>query len=141
MSEIDYNLNNTDYDYIEQAEIIQNNVDNAINVLEGYANGKEYRSPSTGLTFRDLINEFEYLSEFKLPTVFSRIYDARLTFNKELLINKYTDRMETNELQSKNSEEKSELAGDRMKYTRADNLRFTHQKLCNRQNICQCQQN
>ncbi len=121
VSEIDYNLNNTDYDYIEQAEIIQNNVDNAINVLEGYANGKEYRSPSTGLTFKDLINEFEYLSEFKLPTVFSRIYDARLTFNKELLINKYTDRMETNELQSKNSEEKSELAGDRMKaYVKAN---------------------
>ena len=121
VSEVDYNLNNSGYDYIEQAEILQDNVDNAIKVLEGYAGGKKYRSPQTGLTFSDLINKFTYISEFKLPAVFSQIYDARLTQDKDLLIDKYTERKEENELKEKNSKEKSELAGDRMKaYVKAN---------------------
>ncbi len=114
VSEIDYNLNSGDFDYLEQAEIMQKNIDNTVEILRGYTAGNEYRSPSTGLTFNDLINEFEYLSEFKLPLIFSRIYSARLSENKDLLINKYTERKQQSELQNKNCAEKAALAKNEM---------------------------
>ena len=114
VSEIDYNLNQSGYDYIEQAEILQNNIDSAMSVLQGYVGEDDYRSPSAGITFKDLIKEFEYLSEFNLPRIFSRIMDERLSADKDLLINKYTERMETALLSAKNNGEKAQLAKDRM---------------------------
>lgn len=114
VSEIDYNLNKGDYDYIEQAEILQSNIDSTISILQSYVGNNEYRSPTTGLTFKDLINEFNYLSEFEMPLIFSRIYSARLTKDKDLLINKYTERKEQNELLNKNLTEKADIASDRM---------------------------
>lgn len=114
ISEIDHNLNNGEYDYLEQAEILQDNIDSAINVLEGYVGNNSYRSPSTGLTFNDMIDRFDYLSEFKLPLIFSQIYTARLSNDKGLLINKYNERKEQNELKNKNSSEKAATAEDRM---------------------------
>lgn len=114
VSEIDYSLDSENFDYIEQAEILQNNIDSTISILKSYVSDNEYRSPSNGLTFKDLINEFDYLSEFKLPLIFSRVYAARLSKDKALLINKYTERMEQYGLAGKNASEKSALAEDRM---------------------------
>ena len=114
VSEIDYDLNKGNFDYIEQAEILQENIDGTISILNEYVGNGKYRSPSTGYTFSDLINEFEYLSEYKLPLIFSRIYAAKLTQNRDLLIDKYTERKEQNELQTKNCSEKAVLAADRM---------------------------
>ena len=121
VSEIDYNLNNENYDYLEQAEILQSNIDSTISILGSYAGNNKYRSPTTGLTFKDLINEFTYLSEFKVPLIFTRIYTARLTTDKDLLIDKYTERKEQNRLAGKNNSEKASLAEDRMKaYVKAN---------------------
>ncbi len=114
VSEVDYNLNSAGYDYLEQAEILQDNIDQAIEVLNGYVTENAYRSPTTGMTFNDMIDEFEYLSEFKIPLIFSQIYTARLSTNKDLLINKYSERCEQNLLNEKNSTEKAETAEDRM---------------------------
>lgn len=114
VSEIDYNLNQSDFDYIEQAEIMQNNIDDSIEVLRSYVGDENYRSPRTGLTFNDLINEFSYLSEYKMPQIFSQIYTAKLSKDTQLLLNKYTERREQNELAAKNSYEKAALAEDRM---------------------------
>ena len=114
VSEVDYNLNNSGYDYLEQAEILRDNIDKAIEVLNGYITSNEYRSPSTGLTFDDIIDEYEYLSEFKMPLIFSQIYTARLSTNKNLLINKYSERRDQNLLSKKNSAEKAATAEDRM---------------------------
>lgn len=114
ISEIDHNINNGEYDYLEQAEILQNNIDNSIEVLQSYVGNNSYRSPSTGLTFNDMIDKFNYMSEFKIPLIFSKIYAARLSSDKNLLINKYTERKEQNELKNKNSSEKALMAEDRM---------------------------
>lgn len=114
VSEIDYDLNQGAFDYIEQAEIMQNNIDNAITVLQSYDQNGEYRSPTTGLTFADLIEEFSTLSEVKMPLIFSKIYTAKLSKDTPLLLDKYTERKEQNELNAKNSYEKSVLAEDRM---------------------------
>ena len=89
--------------------------------MQGYVGDGKYRSPTAGITFKDLINEFEYLSEFKVPGIFSRILEARLSENKSILLNKYTERMETNQLSNKNLSEKEYLAKDRMNaYVRAN---------------------
>ena len=114
ISEVDYHLSGGEYDYLEQAEILQNNIENAITVLGGYVTDDAYRSPSTGLTFQDMIAKFEYLSEYDMPLIFSQIYTARLSVNKDLLINKYTERQEQHRLDQKNAEEKAAMAEDRM---------------------------
>lgn len=114
VSEIDYDLNKGNYEYLEQAEILQNNIDNTIDILKSYVSENEYRSPTTGLTFTDLINEFEYLSEFELPLIYSRIYTAKLAINKDLMLKKYNERKEASELKEKNSSEKAGIAEDRM---------------------------
>lgn len=114
VSEIDSDLNSGAYDYIEQAEILQENIQNTINVLQSYIGNNEYRSPSTGFTFKDMLTEFSDLSEYKIPLIFSRIYTARLSVNPELLISKYTERREQHLLKSKNLSEKALLAEDRM---------------------------
>lgn len=114
VSEIEDNLNDSKYDYLEQAEIMQDNIDKAISVLNSYISSNAYRSPSTGMTFNDVIDEFEYLSEFRMPLIFSQIYTARLSKNKDLLINKYSERSEQNLLNAKNSTEKATTAEDKM---------------------------
>ncbi len=114
VSDIDHNLDNGEYDYLEQAEILQSNIDSAIDVLQSYVENNDYRSPTTGLTFKNMIAQFDYLSEYKMPLIFSQIYTARLSKNKELLIDKYTERKEQNMLNSKNMSEKAAAAEDRM---------------------------
>ena len=94
-------MNQGEFDYIEQAEILQNNIDQAIEVLESYVDGQNYRSPRTGLTFSDMVSEFNYLAEFRMPQIYSKIYAARLSKNTPLLINKYTERKEQHELNAK----------------------------------------
>lgn len=114
LSEIDGNLNNGAYDYIEQAEILQENIQSTVEVLQSYVSDKEYRSPSTGLTFKDMLAKFSDMEEYKIPLIFSQIYTARLSVNPSLLISKYTERREQHLLKSKNLSEKALLAEDRM---------------------------
>ena len=49
VSEIDYSLDSENFDYIEQAEILQNNIDSTISILKSYVSDNEYRSPQTDL--------------------------------------------------------------------------------------------
>ena len=115
LNEVDYNLNNKNFDYLEQAEQLQENVKQTISALQGYEkDSASYRSPNTGLTFDDLLKEFQRLDEHTIPLIFSKIFEAQLSQNKALLINKYTERMEQNERDAENNLYKAELAKDRM---------------------------
>ena len=115
LSEIDYGMENGSFDYIEQAEILQNNIQSTLSTLSSYSNtNSSYRSPSTGLTFKDLSQEFTYLRDFTMPLIFSEIYTGQVTKNKQLLLDKYTEKKEQYQLEGKNFGDKAKIAEDRM---------------------------
>lgn len=115
LTEVDYDINNKNFDYLEQAELIENNVKQTISSLSQYSrDSNDYRSPTIGLTFSDLLSDFQMLEDFSLPLVFSKIYEGQVSVNKQLLIDKYTERMEQNYREMDNLTHKAELAKDRM---------------------------
>ncbi len=115
LNEIDYNVNKKNFDYIEQAEQIQDNLNQTITSLENYAKDSGgYRSPTTGLTFDDLLKDFKRINEYALPHIFSKIYEGQISKDKRLLIDKYTQRLEQNELETDTLQNKAKLAEDRM---------------------------
>lgn len=104
-----------DYDYIEIAEIISNRIDSTITSLENYQlQDKEFRAPSTGLTFTDIKSEYTHLQDYKVSNLFADIYRGQITKNKPLLIEKYTERKENFELEQKDFESRAELTKSRM---------------------------
>ena len=115
LNEVDYSLNQKNFDYLEQAEQLQDNVKQTIESLQSYEKDSvSYRSPTTGLTFEDILKDFERIDEYAIPIIFSKIYEAQLSQNKTLLINKYTERMEATEREAANNLYKAESAQTRM---------------------------
>lgn len=117
LNEVDYNINEKNFDYLEQAEQIEENLEQTINALANYSkDSMGYRSPSTGLTFDDLRRDFERINEYSMPIIFSKIFEGQVTKNEELLINKYRERVDTNLIEMQNALYKADLARDRMDY-------------------------
>ena len=115
LNEVDYNLNKKNFDYIEQAEQINENLKQTIDMLATYSkDSNNYRSPTTGLTFDDLKKEFELIDEYSMPLIFSKIYDGKITQNKDMLISKYAERVDQNERERDNLLFKTDLTLDRM---------------------------
>ena len=115
LNEVDYNLNKKNFDYLEQAEQLDENVKQTIESLQNYEKDSvSYRSSTTGRSFEDILKDFERIDEYEIPIVFSKIYEAQLSQNKALLINKYTERMEAYEREAENNRYKAESAKSRM---------------------------
>lgn len=116
LNEIDYDVNKKNFDYLEQAEQIQDNLNQTITALENYSKDSGgYRSPTTGLTFGDLLRDFKRINEHALPLIFSKIYEGQISQNKQALLDKYRQRLEEKKLETEILENKAKLAGDRMK--------------------------
>lgn len=82
------------YDYIEQAELINNSVKDILSQLgERQAASPNFCSARTGLTLSELFEEYKYISNVKIPYLFSEILDKKLTQNKDVLIKKYKERI------------------------------------------------
>ena len=115
LTEVDYSLNQKDFDYLEQAEQIKENLKHTVESLSNYARDSTgYRSPTTGLTFDDLLKDFERIEEFTMPNIFSKIYEGQVTKDKALLISKYTERRESDVRERENLEYKASLTNDRL---------------------------
>ena len=115
LNEIDYNLNKRDFDYLEQVEQINENLNQTIESLTNYAHDSVgYRSTTTGLTFDDLLKDFERIDEFSIPNIYSKIYEGQVSKDEKLLIEKYTERLEDNKREMTNLNYKADLTVDRM---------------------------
>ncbi len=115
LNEVDYHLNQKNFDYIEQIEQIRDNLKQTITSLSSYSKDSAgYRSPTTGLTFDDLLKDFERLNEYSVPYIFSKILEGQVTEDKDLLINKYTERIESNRRDFDNLIYKAEVAKTEM---------------------------
>ena len=115
LNEVDYNVNKKNFDYLEQAEQIDDNLKQTVSALANYSrDSMGYRSPTTGLTFSDLLKEFERIEEFSMPKIFSKIFEGQVTKNKEILIDRYKERLENNMRNMDNYAYKADVARDRM---------------------------
>ena len=86
-------LDGQNYDYIEQAEILNNAVDEITSSLGSCQSAHpEFVSSTTGLSLADLFDEYTYVSDVEIPYLFSEILGGRLTQNREVLLKKYQDR-------------------------------------------------
>ncbi|MBO4343615.1 MAG: hypothetical protein J5844_03050 [Clostridia bacterium] len=95
VKEIDYSLTEQDFDYIEQAELINNNIKSAVSALSSYSRDSDnYLSPTNGVSFNVLINNFNHIENYLLPEIFEKIYTGPVTKNKALIDNKYVERRE-----------------------------------------------
>ena len=89
-------LDGQGYDYIEQAEILNNTV---AEITENLGNCQaahpEFVSSTTGLSLSDLLDEYNYVSDVEIPYLFSEILGGKLTQNREVLLKKYQERYNT----------------------------------------------
>ena len=100
-------LNQGNYDYIEMMELIDSNVDSTLEAfVRRTANGPNFRAASTGMTFSDLADRFYYLQSVDISRLFSKILQYQVTKDKELLIAKYRERINNNQINGSAEEEK-----------------------------------
>lgn len=99
------NLNENDYDYIEMMELIDTSIDSTLTTLyQRMDQNNYYRSTETGVSFKDLANEFDYLRQVKVSELFSKIYKYQITKDKPVLISDYTTRIDNNNISNTKEE-------------------------------------
>ena len=93
------NLNSENYDYIEMAELIDSGIDETLSTLYQRMDKNSYfRATTTGVSFGDLADEFNYLRTVKLSSLFSKIYKYQITKNKTILVSDYKTRIDNNNI-------------------------------------------
>lgn len=94
-------LNDT-YDYLETVEVMNNSVSDIISYLNIQSeNYPDYRSAATGYSFKDLYNIYSNTSTDVIPSLFSYIFQNKITMDYDVLINKYNNRINDDELSEK----------------------------------------
>ncbi len=93
------NINKNDYDYIEMMEIIDTSIDNTLTTLyQRIEQNNYYRSTETGVSFSELADDFDYLRQVNVSSIFSKIYKYQITKNKSVLVSDYTTRIDNNNI-------------------------------------------
>ena len=92
-------LENDNYDYIEMVELIDEGIDETLSTLyQRMDKSSYYRATSTGVSFGDLADEFNYLRNVRLSILFSKIYKYQITKNKTILVSDYKTRIDNNNI-------------------------------------------
>ena len=93
------NIYSGDYDYIEMVELIDTSIDDTLNTLyQRMEKSPYYRSTQSGVSFNDLVDEFNYLRDGKVSSLFSKIYKYQITKNKPVLVSDYRTRIDNNNI-------------------------------------------
>ncbi len=88
------NFSESDYDFIESAEIL----DHAVRDVMGYLKEKQedfpnYRSAATGYTFADLYNMYNSILNYDIPHIYTQILEQKTSKDLDVLIKKYQNDM------------------------------------------------
>ena len=103
------NIDKNDYDFIEMMELIDTSIDNTLNTLyQRIEQNNFFRSTETGVSFVELADDFDYLRQVKVSSLFSDIYKYQITKDKSVLISDYTTRIDNNNIS--NAKEESIVA-------------------------------
>lgn len=88
-------LEESDYDYIEAVEAIDDAVTDTMDSLaRTISDGGYFRSAENGYAFEDLYREFEMIAENDVPNLYAYILNNKITRNADVLISKYQQRVE-----------------------------------------------
>ena len=99
------NIDKNNYDYIEMMELIDTSIENTLNTLYQRIDQNNYfRSTETGVSFTELADDFNYLRQVKVSSLFSDIYKYQITKNKSVLISDYTTRIDNNNISNAKEE-------------------------------------
>lgn len=99
------NLNKNDYDFIEMLELIDTSIDNTLATLyQRIDQNNYYRSTETGVSFAELADDFNYLRQVNVSSLFSKIYKYQITKNKSVLVSDYTTRIDNNNISNEKDE-------------------------------------
>ena len=86
-------------------ELIDTSIENTVNTLyQRVDQNNYYRSTETGVSFSELVNDFNYLRQVKVSALFSKIYKYQITKNKSVLISDYTTRIDNNNISNAKDE-------------------------------------
>lgn len=87
------------FDYIEMMELIDENVSNTVaSLYQRVSSAPYYRATSTGMSFTDLADAFNYLQRVKVSALFSTIFEYQVTKDKNVLISDYSTRIENHDI-------------------------------------------
>jgi diguanylate cyclase (GGDEF)-like protein len=93
------NLNEADYDFVEMLELIDTSIENTVSTLyQRVEQNNYYRATSTGVSFSELVDEFNHLRQVNVSSLFSKIYKHQITKNKSVLVSDYTTRIDNNNI-------------------------------------------
>lgn len=99
-------IESENYDYIEIVELIDNGIDETLNTLyQRMEKNPYYRATSTGVSFSDLADEFNFLRSVKLSSLFSKIYKNQITKDKTVLVSDYVTRIDNNDIKNAKEEQ------------------------------------
>ena len=99
-------LQNLNYDYIEWAEVIDEYIKQDRDYLQNMKSMRtEFRSSATGYSFQDLYNEYNLIYTVYLPSLYAEILNHHVSTDRDMLIARYTNRIDQNDLVIKNAEE------------------------------------
>ena len=99
------NLQKNDYDFIEMLELIDTSIDNTLNTLyQRIGQNSFYRSTATGVSFSELADDFNYIRQVQVSSLFSKVYKHQITKNKTVLISDYTTRIDNNHISNAKDE-------------------------------------
>jgi len=93
------NIDKNDYDFIEVMELLDTSIDNTLTTLyQRIEQNNYYRATETGVSFSELADDFNYLRQVKVSSLFSKIYKYQITKNKSVLVSDYTTRIDNNNI-------------------------------------------
>lgn len=99
------NLDKNNYDYIEMMELIDTSIENTITTLyQRIEKDNYYRATETGVSFTELVNDFDYLRQVKVSSIFSDIYKYQITKDKIMLVSDYSTRIDNNNISNSKDE-------------------------------------
>lgn len=115
LTQINKDLDSGTNDYLEMAEIISTNTDKVSEILKHRSLASaDYRSPSTGMSFLDLLYRYQELGKIDIPSLFAYIFSNQVTRDRDVLIKKYTNKRDQYYIAQKNGLAQAELTLDLM---------------------------
>ena len=86
-------------------ELIDTSIDNTLATLyQRIDQNNYYRSTETGVSFAELADDFNYLRQVNVSSLFSKIYKYQITKNKSVLVSDYTTRIDNNNISNEKDE-------------------------------------
>lgn len=85
----------SDYDYLEMIEMIDQQLGDTVDILQvNFNRDQSFRAARTGYSYAELYDQFLLLRQIDIPQLYSFILGNQITRDRELLIDKYNNRIE-----------------------------------------------